>query len=301
MKLHVLHGDDTDAIARRRTELLQFEGFREEADCAEDAGKAVVAAAECPSMFGDIRLIAVENFELTNEENVQRLVEAASASDAVIVARCTTLPAAFSKKLNGVATIEKFVLAKGRDAAGRVTEIAREEGVTLSGPQRMMLIERCGDNLERVRSICWQLSMVGSTTPSDRQLDVLLGSASRDGVPWNVTDALRDGDVKRALEALEGLEAMPVLAYLMNTVSNCGRVLEHGCKNSKDVELLLGQKSFQAGQTLELSKRLGLSGVKKAAQVLVQAELDAKSSVGADAALALAVCAIAPLWAVRRA
>lgn len=300
MKLHVLYGDDTDAIARRRTELLQHVGFREEADCAEDAGKAVVAAAECPSMFGDIRVISVENFEMTDEENMRRLVEAAAMSDAVIVARCTVVPATFVKKLAGVATVEKFALAKGRDAAGRVTEIAREEGVTLSGPQRMMLVERCGDNLERVRSICWQLMMAGSTSPSDRQIDVLLGSSSRDGVPWNVTDALRNGDVSGALAALDGLEAMPVLAYLMNTVSNCGRVLEAECKNTKDVEALLGQKSFQAGQTLELAKRLGNTGVQQAARALVKAELDAKSSVGAEAALALAVCAIAPLWAARR-
>jgi DNA polymerase III delta subunit len=299
MKLYVLHGDDTDAVARRRTELLQHVGFREEADCAEDTGKAVVAAAECPSMFGDVRIVAVENFEMTDDENVRRLLDAAPMSDAVIVARCSTLPAAFAKKIAGVATVEKFVLAKGRDAAGRVTEIAREEGVTLSGPQRMLLVERCGDNLERVRSICWQLAMAGSTTPSDRQIDVLLGSSSRDGVPWNVTDALRSGDVRGALQALEGLEAMPVLAYLMNTVSNCGRVIESGCKNSKDVEALLGQKSFQAGQTLELAKRLGASGVQQAARALVRAELDAKSSVGAEAALALAVCAIAPLWAER--
>ena len=300
MKLHVLHGDDIDAITRRRTELLEHVGFREEADCAEDAGKAVVAAAECPSMFGDVRVIAVENFELTDEENIRRLIEAASMSDAVIVARCGTLPAAFSKKLSGVATVEKFQLAKGRDAAGRINEIARQEGVTLTGPQRMLLVERCGDNLERVRSICWQLAMAGSQTPSDRQLGVLLGSASRDGVPWNVTDALRNGDVKGALEALDGLEAMPVLAYLMNTVSNCGRVLEQGCKNAKDVETLLGQKPFQATQTLELAKRLGIAGVRQATQTLVEAELNAKSSVGADAALMLAVCSIAPLWAASR-
>lgn len=296
MKFHVLFGDDLDAISSRRAELLENAVFREDVDCVEDQGAGLLASVEVPSMFGDIRYVACENFDQIDASFLDRLIAAAPLSDAVVVARCGTLPAAVQKKLKTVAELQKFALPKGRDGVGRVAEIASQEGVTLSPNQRTMLVERLGGDLERVRSICWQLAMVGATKPNDRQVLTLIGSRDTDGVPWAVTEALKAGDLPGALRAASSLEAMPVLAYLSNLVASAGRALDAGVTSVADVEALLGQKNFQARSTFALANKLGEDGVRTAWRVLTQAEKRAKSAVGGQAALELCLCELAPLW-----
>lgn len=299
VKLFLLSGNDTEALARERAQLLQTPGVREDADCAEDGGAGAVSAVECVSMFGGSRVCAVEHFEAVSKENVERIIAAAPASDAVLVCRGDQIAPWITKALQGVAEVRRFPLAHGRDIADRVLEVAKAEGVQLGGAQRKLLVERCGENLERVRSVCWQLATIGVSNPTERQLLALIGSSDTAGVPWDVTDALDKGDTAAALQAAVGLEPLAVLSYLCNVVAQAGQVVEACCSTPADVEKLLGQKSFQARKTLDLSRRLGREGVRSAWAVLSSAEVAAKGRRGSEAALSTALYELSGVWGAR--
>lgn len=299
MKIYVLSGNDTEALARARAELLTTPGVREDADCTEDGGAGAAAAVECVSMFGGPRVCAVEHFESISKENVERIVAGASQSDAVLVCRGEQIAPWITKALQGVAEVRKFPLAHGREIADRVTEIANAEGVQLAPAQKKLLVERCGENLERVRSVCWQLATVGMTKPTERQLMALIGSSDTAGVPWDVTDALDKGDTAAALQATSGLEPLAVLGYLCNVVAQAGQVVEACCSTPAEVEKLLGQKSFQARKTLDLARRLGRIGVRNAWAILTSAEVAAKGRRGGEAALSAALYELSGVWGAR--
>lgn len=295
MSIHVAVGDDADAWQGVKREILGDAAWVENIDCAADGGDALFAALTVPSMFGDRRYIFADSFEAVSDENLARILES-SPFDAVVLCRATSLTAGRMKKLPKDADVRKLGIPKGRDVQGRIAAIAREEGVQLSPSQQVMLAERLEGDTSRVRSVCWQLSVVGARTPNDRQVETLIGSRTSEGVPWQVTDALERGDTAGAMKAAEHLEAMPVLAYLSNLVSGAGRVLEAGAKTPSDVEALLGQKPFQASKTLRLANRLGEEGVRTAWVVLMRAEAQAKSAVGPQAAMTLAVGRLAEIW-----
>ena len=195
MSLHVLVGDDVDAVDSVRKTLLANAEWVENIDCALDNGDQLVAAVCVPSMFGGTRYVSADTFESVSDDNLARLGDVLDGADVVVVARTASLTAAKLKKLPKTTDVQKLAIPRGRDVVGRIAEIAREEGVQLSSSQQRMMAERLEGDLQRVRSICWQLAMVGAVKPQDRQVITLLGTRDSEGVPWQVTDALEAGDL----------------------------------------------------------------------------------------------------------
>lgn len=299
MNIWVLTGADREAMSHRRQQLLNADGFREDCDCAEDTGDGLISAISSVSMFGERRLVACEHFEKLSEINLTRFLSAAAQSDARVVCRADDLPAGVAKKLVALGVcVERFALPRGKDVGGRIVEIAQRHKIVLGFAQRKLLQERCGHDLERVRSICWQLNTVEAYTPSVRQITTLLGSANPEGVPWAVTDALERGDTALALEACRQNSAgLAVLGYLASQITNAGLLLEAGVGNAAEAEKVLGLKRFPAEKALALSRRLGASGVRSCWEILSAAESHAKTGVGEQAAVEIAVIKLAKVWA----
>ena len=298
MEIWVLTGADTEAISHRRKELLETVGDREDCDCAEDGGDSLINGLLSVSMFSTRRVVGAENFDKLNETNLQRFLTGVASSDARVVARAGELQPATAKKLTAAGvTIERYNAARGKDIAGRVGDIANRHGISLGKAERALLAERCGHDLERVRSICWQLLTVGATSPTVRQLSTLAGSSSAPGVPWAVTDALDTGDTQGALRACaENSAGLAVLAYLSSQVTNAGLLIDAGVTTAQEAEQILGVKRFPATKALTLADRIGQKGVQECLTVLSQAETRAKTGVGERAAVEIAVAKLSPIW-----
>jgi DNA polymerase III delta subunit len=293
MDMWVLHGSDEDAVTRRRAALLAAAGQEaEHLDIAEEGAEGLFIALESLSLFADRRVIAVEHAEALDEQDLGRL--AAFDSDAYVVMRAGTLSAATQRALTPVATIEKFTKPTGRAVHGRVAEIGKENGLSLTADVMALLAERAGHDLARVQSVCLQLSIVGISKPKLSQVQTLLGSCAPEGFPWGITDALERRDLRAAIAAADEVEPIAALAYLTNQLTLAARAVEAGIRDARDVQDRFGATAFAAGKAMWWVKSVG-SHIHDALDVLAQADARAKSAVGGRDALVAAIAGLSAL------
>ena len=77
------------------------------------------------------------------------------------------------------------------------------------------------------------LSIAGLTKPVDRQIQLLIGTAAAPGVPWALDNAFSTGNLDEALVAADGLNAIPVIAYLANRALEAALVAEAGADSQE--------------------------------------------------------------------
>lgn len=99
--------------------------------------------------------------------------------------------------------------------------------------------------------------------------------------PWDLTDAIDDGDAAGALGYLARMmgagerHALQVMAILHGHYQRMLRLDGTDARSEADAQALLGLKSgFQAKKALNQYRRLGSSGVLRAMELLAQADLD---------------------------
>jgi DNA polymerase III delta subunit len=297
MEFWVLHGSDDEAIRQRRRALLDAAGEAHEVvDLAEEPLDALLNALSSPSLFAPRRVVALEGLGGLDDRSAKRLAETAKTSDAYVVARADTVPAAVLKVLKQFATEEKFTTPRNAAAKDRVREIARRHSVKLSAPVERLLVARVGHDLDRVASVCHQLELAGISTPSERQISVLVGSSAPGGVPWAITDALEQGRFDQALEAALGQEPMAVLGYLSNQVTTAARIaeLDAAANDPRSIAGTLGVTPFVAEKAAWWRRALG-ERIHDALTALARADALAKSSAGAENALAFALARLSVL------
>lgn len=306
MELSVLAGGDDQGVAARRAALLGAAGADAQAveniDVALDGGDALVLAATAPSMFGGIRVVAAENIQAITAANLAHLGAAAAGSDAVIVARAgATLAPKVRKALAALGSVVTLSAPRGKGVAMRVDELVAAAGVRPGPAGRRLLVERAGHDLERVASVCRQLSLAGIAEPSAAQLDRLLGSSAAPGVPWALTDALEAGDLDKALELGRSLEPLAVIGYLVSRLAQVGRVVDAGLSDAAAVATALGlEHRFQAEGLLRLARRLGPAQVAAAWDVVAGADVAIKHARDPRVAFELALVDLAGIVAPRR-
>lgn len=302
MQLTVLVGDDDLAIRQRRAALLEAAAIGpfgiETLEVPLDGGEALVVAATAPSMFGGVRVVSAEGIDALSEGNAAALAEAGPASDAVIVARAQGLiPTRVRKLLAGAGEVVSLSLPRGKAVTGRITEMARAAGVVLGPPERALLAARGGDDLSRVATVLSQLAASGRTRPSTSQLEMLLGSTAAAGAPWEVSDALEQDDLAKALEAAHRLEPVAVVAYLCNRATQLTRIIDAGLSDGAAVMAELGlAHRFMADKLLRVATGLGEAGVRSMWEVLGGADRTVKWSRHPEAALDLVLAQLSSLY-----
>jgi DNA polymerase III delta subunit len=292
MDFWVLHGSDDEAIRERRRVLLDAAGVQHESiDLNEDTADALVNAIGSPSLFSPRRVIALDGLELLDERTAKTIATLAASSDAYVVARASNPTAALLKPLKGFASIEKFTTPRAAALKDRVREIAARHGVKLNNTAEKVVVARAGHDLDRVSSMCRQLELAGIANPSQRQVEVLLGSSSPDGVPWSISDALERFDFKAALAAASGQEPIAVLAYLTNQITAAARVAETGAQSASAAAERLGISQFAAEKAMWWRRSLGRN-IPSGVSCLARADEMAKSSAGGENALAYAIATL---------
>lgn len=285
MGMWVLTGDDDMAVLNRWRSILASAptgGATSSVDCASDGGEGLWQALASLDLFGGVRVVSADNIDKLDDRFADLVCHALGASDAIVVARVAKVPAGLSKKLSAAgAVFENFPRPKGRQVRQRISEICRRHGVTLSNNQLEMLSERASEDLHRVENIAWQLSTVGVTRPSDRQLVTLLGSTDAQAKPWLVLEELASGDLTALADLARRLDN-PVgsIAYLLGQFAAAARAAATGATTSAQVAAALDIPEFQARNLIPFV-RLGPARAEHLLRRTSRADLDAKS--GADA------------------
>jgi DNA polymerase-3 subunit delta len=155
--------------------------------------------------------------------------------------------------------------------------------VTLDREARDRVSHRLGDDIERVGAL---LGTLESTFGPGAHIGVedvepFLGEAGS-VPPWELTDAIDAGDRAKALDRLHrmtaagGMHALQVMAMLHTHYGRILRLDGEEAADDKAAAALLGMKgsSFPARKALQQCRRLGSDGVRRAVELLADADLD---------------------------
>jgi DNA polymerase III delta subunit len=178
--------------------------------------------------------------------------------------------------------------------------IAASADISLSRQVRQLLIERTGHEPARLQSVIEQCRIGGIKNPSAAQINILCGTTSSAGVPWDLSDHLERGNLQAALDVCSAAVPLATLAYLGNRYQQAMRIFESGANNPEEAAKTLGSKSVYTTELLlALSRRVGRERLEKIILIIAEGDLLAKQH-GIDG-LRIVIGRIAPLLSVRRA
>jgi DNA polymerase-3 subunit delta len=154
-----------------------------------------------------------------------------------------------------------------------------------------------GDDLGRLESLLGALTAAygpGASIDTAR-LEPFLGEAGS-VPPWELTGAIDDGDVPKALDALArmtgagGMAGPAIIGMLQRHFSNMLRLSGEDVRNDDEAAELLGMRpGFPAKRTLAQSRRLGSERLGQAITLLADADVNVKGRTGLPASLVLEV------------
>jgi DNA polymerase-3 subunit delta len=201
--------------------------------------------------------------------------------------RLGTIPKALVTAVESVGDVIDVRIGRGKAASLWLQEQVAASGVRLDRGALRALETHLGEDRSRLPGI---LDTIKSSSGTDVELGVadvepFLGQAG-DVAPWELTDAIADGDVRRAIDRLHrmqragGRHALQVLASLH---SHYGRLLRLDGSNVRDEKAAadaLGIKgsTFPAKKALQQTRSLGGERVARAVQLLAQADLDVRGA-----------------------
>ena len=175
----------------------------------------------------------------------------------------------------------------GKGQAGWVGQQLTEADLHLDGAAQGKVVEMLGEDaggliglVERLRG-----AFGGGARLSLDQIEPFLGEAG--GVPpWELTDAIDQGDVARALDRLHrmmaggGRHPLAIMATLQGHYTRMVRLDGSGVRGEKQAAELLGMKgsTFPAKKALTQAERLGHGGVARAVGLLAAADLDLRGA-----------------------
>ncbi|HEX3425869.1 MAG TPA: DNA polymerase III subunit delta [Acidimicrobiales bacterium] len=248
---------------------------------------AVVAACVTPPFLADRRVVVLRDAgRFTTEELAPLLgyLEAPMATTALVVGAgggtlSTKLVAAVKKVGRVVAT------GAGRDSRAWVDSQLKQAPLRVDAAARAALAEHLGQDLGRLPSMIDTLVAAhgeGVSIGLD-DLTPYLGEAG--GVaPWDMTDAIDQGDAETALRALHRLleagerHPMVILPILHRHVAPILTLDGSGATTEKEAAAVLGMEpgrsTFPARKALATLRRWGSDGAARAIQLIADADLD---------------------------
>ncbi len=183
----------------------------------------------------------------------------------------------------GGVVVDAGVGRTARDREAWVDEHIADAGLKLARDAKQALVERLGDDVNRLGGILEALKGTYGTDTTLHAADVepYLGDAG-DIAPWDLTDAVDKGDVPRAMECLGRMMAagarhpLQIIATLNTHVTRMLALDGAGVGNEEQAAELLGMtgSTFPAKKALEQSRRLGSDRLATFTTLLAQADLD---------------------------
>jgi DNA polymerase III delta subunit len=264
----------------RASAFAEFERDRAKAKCdqsvicSEGKGK-LLAAVESASLFGGGRNLWCDLDGITDDELIE-VARAAASSESVIVAKMSDMNAKTKKILAGFAKVVVHAQVSKREVPSRIEDFAKAENIKLSVAARRMLIEKCGHDIDRARSVLIACRIGGFLNPGERHIAILAGSSGSESAAWDVFDALESGNLEDAIRHSQRCEAVAVSSYLGARFYDAARVAENPELDLKSAAELLGCAPWQAEKTVKLAKRLGAQRLARGVTLCANLDLGVK-------------------------
>lgn len=303
MAVHLLTGDDESILRSKAHDLvaqLIGDGDRslmvDEFDGDEFEMRSVVDAAQTMPFLTDKRVVVARGVGRFNADDVGPLVgylaDPLPSTDLVLVGGGGRLPKSL---VDAVAKAGGHVTdtnppRKVGDRPMWVRTLAEEHGVRLDPGAAARISEQLGEDLGRAEGIVAVLrSAFGEGTRiTAADVEPFLGQAG--GVPpWDFTDAIDEGKTAKALTMLarmiHGGERHPlqIMAILHGHYGKLARLDGIDARSDADAAAAMGIKpGFPAKKALANYRRLGGGGVKRAVELLAEADLDLRGDTDLD-------------------
>jgi DNA polymerase-3 subunit delta len=312
--VHLVKGSDDvlrgEAVSRLLDDLVG-DGDRsllvDEFDLDVSRLGAAIDAAQTPPFLTERRIVVVRRFgRYSKAEDVSDLVaylgDPLASTTLVLVweksvkAADTGEPVASSPRIPP--TLTKAVTAaggavvdadapSGKGMAAWVAEQFSAAGLDVEPRVRQRIVETIGEDagalvgiIERLRGAYGPGSRLGAA-----EVEPFIGQAG--GVPpWELTDAIDQGDVPLALERLGRMmtagdrHPLAIMATLQTHYLRMLRLEGSGVRSERDAADILGLKgsTFPAKKALAQARKLGGPGVRRAVGLLAEADVDLRGA-----------------------
>lgn len=279
-------------------------------DGTEQTLAPLITAAQTMPFLTDRRVILGRNLTMFSKAAtvlplIELLAAAPDTSDLVLVwerasntNRMPAVPKTLTEALKSAGAEFVDAAPSGRGRKSLLEERLATAPVRLDGAAKRAIMDRIGDDVGRLASV---LETLTSTFGPDAKVtvdDVLpfLGEAS-DVPPWELTDAIDDGDIGLALEKLSRMthggdrHPLQTLATLHTHYQRALRLDGAGATDEKAAAGVLGMtgSTFPAKKALNLSRKLGRARTFQAVRLLAAADLDLRGGSGLPAETVMTV------------
>ena len=311
---HLVKGDDATLISRAIGDLVdRLVGDADRSLVVEELNEAsyqtddgeysiapLVDAAQTPPFLTDFRVVVGREIgRFSRADDVAALVhylEDPLPTTHLVLAwekgpelqRLNAVPKSLTAALGqvGAKTLDVKV-PKGKAAQGWLEEQAAIAGVSLDRDAARAIGDHLGEDRSRLPALLDTLSSTFGEGTRLRRDDVVpyLGEAG-DVAPWELTDAIADGQVADAIDRLHrmqgagGRHALQILASLHGHYGRLLRLDGAGLRDEKAAAQALGLKgsTFPAKKALQQSRALGASKIRRAIDLLATADLDVRGA-----------------------
>lgn len=300
---YLVRGDDPSLVAQAVTDVLgQVLEGRPPDSAVEEHGAggedvdigAVVDALTTPPFLVDRRVVVVRDAGRLVAADAARIVSCLETPVPgvvlVVAAGGGALPSALASAVQRAGAVVDSSAGSGRARSQWITDHLRGAPVKVDARAAATLGEHLGQDLGRLRGLLDSLaSAYGEGTSVDEErLAPFLGEAGA-VAPWDLSDAIDDGDAAAALSALSrmlgagGMHPLAVMGVLHRHVQAMLRLDGSAVTTPEEAAQLIGARSvFPARKALEQGRRLGAARIGRAISLLADADLDLRGRTGLE-------------------
>lgn len=307
---YLVRGDDPSLVGQAVHELVAaLVGSGDIAAVAEEHGGAgadidvgaVIDALATPPFIAEQRVVVVRDAGRLTPPDAARL--AACLDDPVpgvalvVAAGAGTVPAALVKAVQQLGVVVDSSVGTGRARAQWLAEHLRSAPVHLDARAAGTLGDHLGGDLARLAGLLDTLAAAygeGASIDEER-LAPFLGQAGA-VAPWDLTDAIDQGDTSGALAALArmsgagGYHPLAVLGTLHRHFQAMLRLDGASVSSPEEAAEMLGARSvYPIKKALEQGRRLGPARIGRAVTLLADADIDLRGRTALDEGTVLEV------------
>jgi len=264
---------------------------------------SLVDAAQTPPFFGDRRIVVARDVSRFSTHEVEPLVtylrDPLPTTSLVLVAGGGKVARALVEAIRKAGHVVDAGVPGGRGRSMWLTAKLKEGPVRLDARAAAMVGKHLGDDVDRLGSLLEMLASAygQGARIGPEELTPLLGGAGS-VAPWDLTDAIDQGDAAVALTVLRrlvgpgGRHPLVILATLHNHFSRMLRLDGADVADEAAAATLLGMSggsTYPAKKALLQVRRLGHAPVARAIALLAEADLALKGAVDWPAEVVLEV------------
>jgi DNA polymerase-3 subunit delta len=298
--VHLVRGGDEALLGAAVSELvhrLVGDADRdlvvEELDGDEYGIAALVDAAQTPPFLTEHRVVVGRGIGRFTADDLKPLAaylaDPLPTTDLVLTVSGERLPKAFldAVKAAGGIVVDTDVGTRKADRDEWITEQVAASGLKLDRTARDAAGARLGEDLGRLGSLLDTLAGAFGPGAKLTAADIAPFLGEGGGVPpWDLTDAIDQGDTAKALAMLDRMlhggdrHPLQVMAILHGHYGRMLRLDGSGAHDERAAADVLGMKgsTFQARKALDQVRRLGPEGLRRAFALLAQADLDLRGA-----------------------